>query len=184
MIQVWNNCGYDDSSNLLYSTLDETEKKVKRGEKSLAIDVINLFREGIQPAWEDPQNKKGYDMRVELDVTADTKDKKTAAEKIYKDLWQNFVFGLIGEESDYSQHIAGMRWKFQANRTAVRIELWIRHPAPDNLPTKALDARNQQNMAGNPGDESWKVWNGIKKWMEETVKQVRLNVPQITYTGH
>lgn len=133
------------------------------------------------PAWEDPENKKGYDMRVELDVSP---DKKEAAEKIYKDLWQSFVFGLIGEDCEYSQHIAGLRWKFQPNRTAVRIEVWIKHPPPANLPQKPLDRNNVANPAEDQTDEKWKICAGIKTWVEEKIKTVTPKVPQITYTTH
>jgi len=143
--------------------------------------VLNLFRDGIKPAWEDPENKKGYDMRGEIDVSP---DKKEAAEKIYKDLWQNFVFGLIGEDCKYSQHIAGLRWKFQPNRTAVRIEIWIKHPPPTNLPTKPLDRNSVGAPAEDQTDEKWKICAAIKTWVEDKIKTVRPNVPQITYTTH
>jgi len=79
-----------DSSNFIYNTLDETEKRVIRGEKPFAIECLNLFREGIHPSWEDENNQFGFDLRVELEVSPDQKEQ---TEKIYKDLWRNLVFG-------------------------------------------------------------------------------------------
>merc|ERR1711976_421861 len=112
----WVNCNYDDSSNLLYSTLDDTQKNVKRKGKLYAIDGIGLFRKGISPAWEDEANKYGYELRAEVDVNTDKKDH---AEKVYKNLWQNLVFGLIGEDFEYSKEITGIRYKYQSNKNWI-----------------------------------------------------------------
>lgn len=64
----WYGNYYDDSANLLHNTLDDTEKKVLFNGRQATIECLNLFREGIKPAWEDPLNANGYDLRVELDI--------------------------------------------------------------------------------------------------------------------
>jgi len=128
MAKFWYNCSYDDSSNLLFSTLDDTEKRVERFNRLFVIDSLNLFREGIKPVWEDPVNQSGYDLRIELDVFSENKDQ---TEKTYKDLWQNMVFSLIGEECDYSKDITGIRYKVQPGKAILRIEVWIKTPSPN-----------------------------------------------------
>lgn len=80
----WKHHNWEDSSTILYNILDETEKRVIRGEKLYAIETLNLFREGVHPSWEDENNQYGYDLRVELEVSADQRDQ---TERIYKDLW-------------------------------------------------------------------------------------------------
>jgi len=101
----WKHHNYEDSSSLLYNVLDETEKRIKKDEKIFAIETINLFREGILPAWEDPKNQYGYDLKTDIDVSVDQRE---LTEKKYKDLWRNLVLGLIGEEFEYSQWINGI----------------------------------------------------------------------------
>lgn len=37
----WYGCYYDDSSNLLFNTMDETEKRITRNDKVFAIECLN-----------------------------------------------------------------------------------------------------------------------------------------------
>lgn len=81
--KFWMGCNYNDSANLIYSTKDETEKRIKKDENTfLFIDGLNLFREGIKPTWEDAANNKGYHFQAELDVSPNTIDILT---KTYED---------------------------------------------------------------------------------------------------
>lgn len=183
--EFWHNFYYDDSANLLHSTLDETEKKIKRNDKLYIIECLNLFREGITPAWEDPVNANGYDIRVELDVNPD-KNSRDAIADTYKKLWQDIVFSVIGEECVFAKEIAGIRYKFQPNRNAVRIEVWIKAEEPPAL----LKPKNDEQLAGNYmdiKDNSLKIYWGIRIWLEDTVKGVRKNqlgFLQVQYTSH
>lgn len=178
----WYNCGYDDSSNLLYSTIDDTHKNVKRKGKLYTIDGVGLFREGIKPAWEDPQNAKGYELRCEVDVNT---DKQGNAEKAYKQLWQNLVFGLIGEDFDYSEHICGFRYKYQSNKTALRVEVWIKTPLPDHLEKKGPEKTLERPQTiDQMTDDNSRIYMGIKLWLEDKIKTIRGNVPNVTFHTH
>jgi len=179
--QFWYNCSYDDSSNLLYSSLDDTQKNVKRKGKLYTIDGVGLFREGISPAWEDEANEKGYELRAEVDVSADKKDN---AEKVYKNLWQNLVFGLIGEDFEYSKEITGIRFKYQSNRMAIRIEIWIKTLPPESLETKVEKALERPQVIENLTDIKSKVYASIKYWIEDKIKTVKNSVPTISHALH
>lgn len=184
--EFWHNYYYDDSANLLHSTLDETEKKIMRNEKQFIIECLNLFREGIKPAWEDPVNANGYDLRVELDVNQEKNSKEAIADS-YKKLWQDLVFSVIGEECVFAKEITGLRYKFQPNRTAIRIEIWVKAKGPD---MKSCPGASEQLQGGNfmdLTDESLKIYWGIRMWIEDTIKSVRKNqqtLLQVQYTSH
>lgn len=53
--------------NVLYNT-EENEFKVhcnEQGQK-FVVSAIQLFKTGVEPAWEDEVNKKGAEFRVEI----------------------------------------------------------------------------------------------------------------------
>jgi len=41
------------------------------------------------------------------------------------------VFGLIGEESEFSSEITGIRYKYQPQRSTIRIEVWVKTSPPE-----------------------------------------------------
>jgi len=131
-----------------------------------------MFREGIKPAWEDPVNNAGYDLRVELDVSIEKNNKETIVDT-YKKLWQDLVFSTIGEECDYAKEIAGIRYKFQPNRSAIRIEIWIKAKGPD--PPPKSESEKPTGSINDIQDESLRIYWGIRTWLEEIIKGVRKN---------
>lgn len=165
--KFWYNCSYEDSSNLLFSTLDDTEKRVERYNRLFVIDSLNLFREGIKPVWEDPLNQNGYDLRLELDVYSDNREQ---TEITYKLLWQNQVFSLIGEECDYSNQITGIRFKVQPSKSVLRLEIWIRSTIPS---TEQFNNFDNSVALDTIEDGNLKTCIGIRRWVEDTVKEVR-----------
>lgn len=170
--EFWHTCYYDDSSNLIQSTLDDTEKRIWRNDKQMAIDCINLFRKDISPEWEDKQNAYGYELRFEIDVNSEKNSKADIADT-YKTLWQDIVFALLAEQVTFSKEITGIRWKFQPNRNAVRLEVWIKSSEPKPAPN------GKEKLLGNNietvQDPKLKIYWGIRIWFEETIKNVRKN---------
>jgi len=166
---------------LLYSTLDDTQKNVKRKGKLYTIDGVGLFREGIKPAWEDEMNKHGYELRAEIDCN---NDKKDHAEKVYKQLWEDLIMSLIGEDFDYSQEITGIRYKYQNNKVAIRLEVWIRTLPPEALEKKVEKTLERPQAIENMTDERSKAYASIKNWIEDKIKAIRNSSPPISHTLH
>lgn len=175
LAKFWYNCSYDDSSNLLFSTLDDTEKRVERFNRLFVIDSLNLFREGIKPVWEDPVNQNGYDLRIELDVYSDNREQ---TEITYKGLWQNMVFSLIGEECEYSNQIAGIRFKVQPSKSVLRLEIWIKSTMPNEDSFKKID---NSVALDTICDENLKICVALKRWVEDNIQEVR-KVPEKGFT--
>ena len=139
--QFWNGMPYDCASNLIYFPANETEKKIRKNDRDLIIEGLNLFRKGVRPEWEDPANQKGYHFQCELDVQPHTYD---LVSRTYDDLWKLFVFSLIGEECEASEEITGMRQLYKQGRFILRVEIWIRESLP-NCYKKKLHTNNPEN---------------------------------------
>jgi translation initiation factor 4E len=81
----------------------------------------HLFKEGIQPEWEDPQNRKGGKWTVAFQ----RRGGDAGAARISDDAWQNALLALIGEQFGAdSDEICGVVVGPRGKET--RIALWTR----------------------------------------------------------
>ena len=128
---------------------------------------------GIKPLWESEHNNNGYHFQCELEVTPHTLD---LLSKIYEELWASFVFGLIGEECDYSREINGMRYLYKANKTSVRVEIWIKSALSESRKNPSKGGVVKEGL-----DEESKIYDAIYNWMREKIGQVKTdgNIPII-----
>ena len=84
------------------------------------IDAFSIFKRGIRPEWEDPQNHKASELSTvaAFDFDIDV-------------LWENLVLGLIGETIEVCDEICGCRVvdKYKKGKTSkplFRVELWFK----------------------------------------------------------
>lgn len=77
----------------------------------------HLFKEGIMPAWEDPQNAKGGKWVLQLNTTA-------AEKKLLDELWLFTILEMIGEGFDDCAEICGIVVSLRKSRN--RIAIWTR----------------------------------------------------------
>jgi len=85
------------------------------------IDAFSLFKRGIRPEWEDPQNTKATEWSTakafDLDVDV---------------MWENLVLGLIGQTIEECDEICGCRVvdKYKKSNKSpqphYRLELWLK----------------------------------------------------------
>mmetsp|Transcript_84769 Transcript_84769/g.245091 ORF Transcript_84769/g.245091 Transcript_84769/m.245091 type:complete len:252 (-) Transcript_84769:139-894(-) len=105
------------------SELLEGKKFVRetRGSRDI-VDSIAIFRKGIQPEWEDPQNANGGHFQLTL------KPGKVTGGLI-DELWNNVVLGMVSDYIEPASMITGVRLvdKLDAkgNKAVLRIELWF-----------------------------------------------------------
>ncbi|KAK8798578.1 hypothetical protein WA538_003252 [Blastocystis sp. DL] len=88
----------------------------------IKIEGQSLFKDGIEPKWEDPNNEHGGELRVEFGVSAhDTLGK----------FWETIVLTMIGETMDPSDEICGARIldksKPPKKTIAYRLEIWFKN---------------------------------------------------------
>ena len=82
------------------------------------VEALSLFKEGIQPMWEDEANKSGGEFTLRKffpPVALDT-------------FWNNLVMGMVGETLEDKDEICGGRIvdKGSKDRPMFRFELWMR----------------------------------------------------------
>lgn len=95
-----------------------------------------MFRKGIEPQWEDPQNAKGgeYKMRLFLDNTNET------FLDFLNRIWESLVQDLITHKFPYSEEILGVRIvdKSFPNKETFRIEVWTRYDNENSEKAKSI----------------------------------------------
>jgi len=88
--------------------------------KSVAIDALMIFRNGISPEWEDPMNNAGGHFQVQL--------RPNIGGGQIDEFWNNIVLGMIGGTIQPAEMITGVRLvdKLSGSKAvhAIRIELW------------------------------------------------------------
>ena len=87
------------------------------------IDGFSIFKKGIRPAWEDPANANGCELRMirGIPILADMDG-----------LWENTIIALIGQMLDTNDKICGCRvtdkskiGKGGSNKTLYNIHIWL-----------------------------------------------------------
>ncbi|UVC54713.1 initiation factor 4E [Theileria orientalis] len=122
------------------------------------VDAIMIFRDGIQPMWEDPLNKEGghFDYRFR------PSDVQQLAVDEY---WNNIILGLVGSTIPLGEYINGVRLvdKLNSRFPVVRIEVWFKSLGQENDPTQLMKsigtcmARKLDGTVGTlpKGDLKW-----------------------------
>lgn len=105
------------------SELLEGKKFVREsGGSRNIVDSIAIFRKGIQPEWEDPQNANGGHFQLTL------KPGKLSAGLI-DELWNNVVLGMVSDSIEPASMITGARLVDKLDgkglKAVLRIELWF-----------------------------------------------------------
>mmetsp|Transcript_56694 Transcript_56694/g.159100 ORF Transcript_56694/g.159100 Transcript_56694/m.159100 type:complete len:252 (-) Transcript_56694:155-910(-) len=105
------------------SQLLEGKKIVREGGGSSRkiIDSIAIFRKGVMPEWEDPQNANGGHFQLTL------KPRLPAA--IIDELWNNVILGMISDAIEPASMLTGARLvdklDMKGTKAVLRIELWF-----------------------------------------------------------
>jgi len=79
------------------------------------------------------------------------------------------VFSLIGEEMEFSREITGIRYKYQPNRTTIRIEVWVSSPLPEQTITKGNNVPDLKDLK----DEKQRIFYSIRKWLDDNIRATR-----------
>lgn len=97
--------------------------QARKEQFSRKVDGFSLFKRGIRPEWEDPQNQKASELSTSgpFDYNVDI-------------LWENMALALIGELIEESDEICGCRvvdkfkksGKSGSTKPHYRLELWLK----------------------------------------------------------
>jgi len=113
---IWN--GMPQPSELL------EQKRIMREQASgnqTIIDAFMIFREGVRPEWEDPQNTNGGHFQIAL--------KPNVGGGQIDEYWNNLVMGMVGGTIEPAHLVTGVRLvdKLSGPKAAgiIRLELWF-----------------------------------------------------------
>lgn len=89
--------------SVLYSTeLNEFKIFEDENENQFTVSAIQMFKENIIPAWEDPVNKEGSEYRIDIN--------KHVPDDVVQDIWNTLIFDMIlGKMPHIIDGIAGVR---------------------------------------------------------------------------
>ncbi|KAL8446068.1 hypothetical protein Emed_005247 [Eimeria media] len=90
--------------------------------RSHVVDALMIFREGVQPMWEDPQNASGGHFEYRITPF------QTKAGQL-DEYWNNLVLGLVGGTIEHSDYITGIRLVDklgQGRNPCIRMEVWTK----------------------------------------------------------
>lgn len=85
------------------------------------IDTLMLFREGVRPEWEDPQNANGGHFQYMFRPNSIHPPQ-------LDEYWNNIVIGLVGGTIEPSEMITGVRLLDKSTvgrNSCIRIEVWF-----------------------------------------------------------
>ncbi len=109
-----------------------------------AVESYCIFKDGIVPEWEDPENKKGGEWSIRKELNAEALD----------ECWEKLVLGAIGETVDPGNEITGIRVIHKNKKDKkepgnnYRFEIWLRsidRTAADEIRTNVLESMNTGN---------------------------------------
>eukprot|EP00405_Crypthecodinium_cohnii_P008687 CAMPEP_0206429780 /NCGR_PEP_ID=MMETSP0324_2-20121206/6433_1 /ASSEMBLY_ACC=CAM_ASM_000836 /TAXON_ID=2866 /ORGANISM="Crypthecodinium cohnii, Strain Seligo" /LENGTH=250 /DNA_ID=CAMNT_0053895503 /DNA_START=46 /DNA_END=798 /DNA_ORIENTATION=- len=111
---VWNFLPQPSELLLKNQIVRETE------DGDIPVNCLAIFREGIQPQWEDPQNYNGghFQLTIRYNLNPGLVD----------ELWNNTVISMITGAMEHSDKLTGVRLVDKLdNKTKphLRIELWF-----------------------------------------------------------
>ncbi len=100
------------------------------GTEQKRIGTLSVFRQGVEPKWEDPINFAGSEFRFTLTLPA---EKSSWA--FLNQLWEDFVVDLISRKMPHDDEIAGIRIVDKSRDTLVlRLEVWMKFNNADSDP--------------------------------------------------
>jgi translation initiation factor 4E len=115
--QFWSIFNHIPQPSILFSG-----QRFSRKEKDVEIQIeaLMIFRHGIRPEWEDPENVKGGHFQIQI------KPNQAGSGATLDELWNNIVLGIIAGQIEPSEMITGIRLVDKiATKKMVRIELWF-----------------------------------------------------------
>ena len=128
--QFWNKYPGKDIKNILF---DGNKVKYFFNEK-YRITSMNIFQEGIEPMWEDEQNKGGKYFQLDYKIKNDEMDTFSELANIH---WKKLALTTMGGSIPHADYINGIRFvdKTDFDRGKIimfRMEVWLRKNMEEN----------------------------------------------------
>ena len=94
---------------------------------------MNIFQEGIEPMWEDEQNKGGKYFQCDYQI----KHNMETFSQLANNHWKKLALSIMGGTVPYSEYINGIRFvdKTDFGRGKIimfRMEIWVKKGLEEN----------------------------------------------------
>ena len=127
--QFWNKYPGNDIKNVLF---DGNNIKYFFNEK-YRITSMNIFQEGIEPMWEDEQNKGGKYFQCDYQI----KHNMETFSQLANSHWKKLALCIMGGTVPYCEYINGIRFvdKTDFGRGKIimfRMEIWVKKGLDEN----------------------------------------------------
>ena len=127
--QFWNKYPGKDIKNILF---DGNNVKYFFNEK-YRITSMNIFQEGIEPMWEDEQNKGGKYFQCDYQI----KSNLETFSQLANEHWKKLALCTMGGTIPHGEYINGIRFvdKTDFGRGKIimfRMEIWVRKGLEEN----------------------------------------------------
>lgn len=115
--EFWNHWAFVPRPSEIFS-----DGKTSKSVAGRTIDTFSIFKKGIKPEWEDPENAKGSELFI----------RKTLAPEMADWYWENLVLSVLGETLEEDDEVCGCRIVDKTKKTnkdsrlLYRLELWLR----------------------------------------------------------
>jgi translation initiation factor 4E len=114
------------------------------------VQSFSVFKKGIRPEWEDPQNSVGAEWAVRKRFNGPSLD----------ELWTKLILGLIGETIDPDDEVTGARviHKNRKDTDLFRFEIWLRSrdlAKADQIREAVLECMNSGSTSQKLNSRDW-----------------------------
>ena len=128
--QHWNYYPHADPSELFENPI--TRQKIIIDNLNHSIEAIGIFEENVKPGWEDPANCNGCDLCIR---------KPKWCFNSLKELWENLVLSVIGENLPYCNEITGCR--IVDKKEIYKFELWLKSDISYSNDEKSIKIKSE-----------------------------------------
>ena len=117
---LWKYTTYSRPSELFFDMERDVSKKIlidEEGTEEKIVDGLFVFKKGIQPKWEDPENQQGCSISLDLyNLSGESIDR----------IWKDMIFAVTGQNFPFSEAVNGFRILDRMKKHRfIKFELWM-----------------------------------------------------------
>lgn len=146
-------------------------KKLISQRDNTTVGSVMLFREGIQPAWEDAYNAEGGEFQFRLNKRSFGSNQMGLADE----LWNNLVLGILGGMIQPCSMVTGIRMLDRLNSKAqmLRFEVWF--TSLDKVDVRDLEGWDYNAATGEERAKKYEQMISVLKTNIEHCMTTNLN---------
>lgn len=110
------------------TTITATKNAYLEQENHREVSSLSVFKNGVEPKWEDPRNAEGCDLSYRRIVPPKDGATRTSIQYL-ETLWDALIFAMLDEGFTHNEVVNGVRIvdssNVEDNKALYRVELWL-----------------------------------------------------------